>query len=77
VTVPPQLFRKLEEGGDRQQRPPDIPPDKLKGLLQVNADGHYELTDDGKEALRLVSVFSTYEEGAPRCAKEGLESTAA
>lgn len=32
--------------------------DKLKCLLKVNTEGNYELTDDGKEALRLVSVFN-------------------
>jgi len=32
--------------------------DKLKGFLKINTDGNYELTDDGKEALRLVSIFN-------------------
>jgi len=32
--------------------------DKLKGLVRANTDGNYELTDDGKEALRLISVFN-------------------
>jgi DNA-binding transcriptional ArsR family regulator len=44
--------------------------DKLKGLLKVNADGNYELTDDGKEALRLVSVFSTMRKERPEAPKK-------
>jgi len=44
--------------------------DKLKGLLKVNADGNYELTDDGKEALRLVSVFSTMRKEPPDAPKK-------
>jgi len=32
--------------------------DKLKGLVRTNMDSNYELTDDGKEALRLISFFN-------------------
>lgn len=32
--------------------------DKLQGLVKVNGNGDYALSDDGKEALRLVSVFN-------------------
>lgn len=46
--------------------------DKLKGFLRVNTDGNYELTDDGKEALRLVSIFSnTNKEPKPQKANNG------
>jgi len=44
--------------------------DKLKGLLKVNTEGNYELTDDGKEALRLVSVFSTMGKERPEAPKK-------
>ncbi len=44
--------------------------DKLKGLLKVNTDGNYELTDDGKEALRLVSVFSMVGKERPEAPKK-------
>jgi len=33
--------------------------DKLRGLVRANTYGDYELTDDGKGALRLASVFNT------------------
>jgi len=33
--------------------------DKLKGLIKVNADSNYELTEDGKEALRLVLAINS------------------
>jgi len=44
--------------------------DKLKGLLKVNTEGNYELTDDGKEALRLVSIFSTMGKERPEAPKK-------
>ncbi len=40
--------------------------DKLKGLIKINTDGNYELADDGKEALRLISVFNT---GVKECSE--------
>ncbi|GEM_PF-1684024 len=46
--------------------------DKLKGFIKANTDGDYELTDDGKEALRLASIFiNTNKEQKPQRADNG------
>lgn len=42
---------------------------KLDGMLKVGADGDYSLTDEGKEALRVISVTRGNQNGKVRVAR--------